>query len=72
MSRTMPMGEAGMAPLTRLLTIKEVQAHTGLSDSSVRRAIRRRRLAVHRIGSVLRVSEADLLAFLKGCRRAAR
>jgi excisionase family DNA binding protein len=45
---------------------------TGLSDSSIRRAIRHRRLAVHRIGSVLRVSEADLMAFLRGCRRAAK
>ena len=27
MSRTMPTGEAGMAPFTRLMTIKEVQAY---------------------------------------------
>jgi excisionase family DNA binding protein len=72
MSRTIAIGEAAIAPVTRLLTIKEVQARTGLSDSSVRRAIRHRRLAVHRIGGVLRVSEADLQAFLQGCRRAAR
>ena len=55
-----------------LLTLKQVGARTGLSLSSIRRAIRDRRVAVHRLGRVLRVSEADLLAFLQGCRRAAR
>ena len=58
-------------PHSPLLTLKQVMARTSLSDS-VRRAIRDRRLAVHRIGHVLRISEADLLAFLKGCRSAAR
>jgi excisionase family DNA binding protein len=72
MSRTIAIGETAIAPLTRLLTIKEVQARTGLSDSSVRRAIRHRRLAVHRLGRVLRVSEADLQAYLTKRRRAAR
>jgi excisionase family DNA binding protein len=55
-----------------LLTLKQIGARTGLSLSSICRAIRDRRLAVHRLGRVLRVSEADLQALLKRCRRAAR
>lgn len=58
--------------LPRLLSLVQVADITGLSSSTLRRHIRLKRLAVHRIGNVLRVAEADLTAWLARQRRAAR
>ena len=73
---SLPMTRTGTpapAPVAvRLLTLAAVAEQTGLSLSTLRRAIRHRRLSVHRIGRCLRVSEADLAAFLGKRRQAAR
>jgi len=45
---------------------------TGFSVSHLRRQIRLRKLAVHRVGRAIRVSEADLAGFLARARRASR
>ena len=58
--------------LPRMLTLAVVSDITGLSASTVRRHIRLKHLAVHRIGGALRVAEADLAAWLARQRRVAR
>jgi len=64
---------AGVAPSAlRLMTLAEVREMTGFSVSHLRRQIRLRKLAVHRVGRSIRVSEADLAAFLAGARRSRR
>jgi excisionase family DNA binding protein len=57
---------------SRLLTLRQVAEITSLSPSTLRRQIRLKRLAVHRIGGALRVAEPDLTAWLARQRRAAR
>ena len=57
---------------SRLLSLAEVAEITALSPSTLRRHIRLKRLAVHRIGRVLRVAEPDLATWLGRQRRAAR
>ncbi len=56
----------------RLLTLAQVGDLTGLSTSTLRRQIKIKRLAVHRVGGALRVSEPDLADWLARHRRAAR
>ena len=56
----------------RLLTVEGVAERTDMSISTIRREIRLRRLAYYRIGRVIRVSEADLEAYLAKRRRNAR
>ena len=64
---------AGPTPAAlRLWTLAEIQDMTGFSVSHLRRQIRLRKLAVHRVGRAIRVSEADLAAFLTRARRASR
>ena len=64
---------AACAPSSpRLLTLAQVCGITALSPSTIRRQIERKRMAVHRIGSMLRISETDLAAWLARHRRAAR
>jgi len=60
------------AALLRLLDLQTAAELTSLSVSSLRRAIRLRRLACHHVGRCVRVSEADLSEFLTRCRRKAR
>jgi excisionase family DNA binding protein len=55
-----------------LLGLKAVADLTSLSVSTIRREIRLRRLPVYRIGRAIRVSEADLEAYLAKRRRNAR
>jgi len=64
-SRTVPA-----ASPARLLTLAEVHDTTGWSVSHLRRQVRLGKLIVHRVGRSVRVSEADLMAFLGGSRRA--
>lgn len=56
----------------RLFTLETVSEITGFSPSTLRRAIRRRNLACIRCGRAIRISEADLTAFLTRHRKAAR
>jgi excisionase family DNA binding protein len=57
----------------QLLTLQQVSETTALSVTTLRRAIRLRRLPAHRVGRrALRISEADLQAWLAGCRSARR
>ena len=70
-----PSGSAApsCAPsLPRMLTLAVVSDITGLSPSTLRRHIRLKRLAVHRIGGALRIAEPDLADWLGRQRRAAR
>lgn len=48
----------------RLLGVVEVAERLALSTKTVRRAITRQELRVHRLGRQIRVSEEDLQAFL--------
>ena len=52
----------------RLYTLPEVGAMTGYSISHLRREIRFGKLAVHRVGRTIRISELDLKTFLQNCR----
>ncbi|KAA2211357.1 helix-turn-helix domain-containing protein [Teichococcus oryzae] len=63
---------ASASALPRLLTLAQVCEITALSPSTLRRQIRLRRLAVLRFGSMLRIAEADLRAWLARQRRPAR
>lgn len=55
---------------TTLLTVLQVAERLQTSQRTIRRAIAAGELAVHRIGSSIRVSEADLAAFLAARRQA--
>ena len=48
----------------RLLTIRAVAEHLGVSDKTVRRHIAAGELSAHRLGRLLHVSQDDLLLFL--------
>ena len=50
--------------LPRLFSINEVAAELDVSPKTVRRWIAAGELPVHRLGRQLRISEADLLAFI--------
>ncbi len=52
-----------------LLTIALAASRLSISESSVRRLIARGRLVAHRFGGCVRVSEADLDAFVARCRK---
>ena len=52
-----------------LLTVREVAERLRASERTVRRAIAAAELAVHRIGRSVRISEADLGAYLAARRQ---
>lgn len=60
----------------RLFDLQTIAELTGLSMPTLRRALREKRpakrLAHHRFGRAIRISEADLEDFLARCRRGAR
>lgn len=58
--------------LPSFLTIAEIVERCRLSDSTIRRLIRRRDIAIHRVGGRVLISEPDLAAFLARVRRGAR
>ncbi len=72
MTRSSPNPAAAATSALRLLTLAEVHDHTGWSVSHLRRQIRLGKLSVHRAGRSIRVSEADLAAFLARARRVRR
>ncbi len=49
---------------TKFYTVTQVAEILGVSTRTVRRWIADRELAVHRFGSALRISEADMRVFL--------
>lgn len=51
-----------------MLSVTDVCDRLGLSESTIRRAIRDKCLASHKFGRVHRVSEADLAAYIANCR----
>jgi excisionase family DNA binding protein len=67
-----PAAPARAPSCPRLLTLAQVAEITGLLLSTLHRQIRRKRLAVYRIGSALRIAETNLAASLARQRRAAR
>jgi excisionase family DNA binding protein len=50
----------------RWLTLRQAAAYCSLSESTLRRACRERRLYAHRLGRLLRFERAHLDAFLTG------
>lgn len=58
-----PMGEL-------LYTVKEIARKGKISEKTARRLIARGDLPSHRIGTQIRISEADWQAFLEGTREA--
>lgn len=54
---------------TILLTVRQVAERLQTSQRTIRRAIATGELAVHRIGSSIRVSDADLAVFLAARRQ---
>jgi excisionase family DNA binding protein len=55
-------------PVAKLLTIEETTQVLNASPRTVRRAIDSGALPVHRIGRLVRISEADLAGFLNANR----
>ncbi len=68
---SLPRSRRG-STLPRLYSIDEVAAELDVSSKTVRRWIAAEGLPVHRLGRQLRISEADLLAFIAQSRVAAR
>ena len=64
--------ESPVPPISRLLTLAEVEALTGLSGATLRRAIRKGHLACLRFGRAIRITEHDYEAFLQRHRAATR
>ncbi len=60
----MPKGASTIRPRDVLLKISEVARRLDVSDKTVRRWIERGELPVHKLGHSIRISEADLSAFL--------
>lgn len=50
------------------LTVKEAAAYLKIGDSTIRDAIRAKRLAVHRYGKAIRIQLSDLIAYDDRCR----
>lgn len=53
----------------RLLTVAGVVDQLAVSERTVRRLISDGELVTHRIGRAVRISEADLAAYVKGARQ---
>ena len=66
-SRTTGTGTPGR-PATKLFTIEEVAETFNVSSRTVRRLIDSGALPVHRLGRIVRISAADLAAFLAATR----
>jgi excisionase family DNA binding protein len=57
------------SPMARFFSVSEVATQLGVSTKTVRRWIEREELHVHHLGRQLRVSDEDLSAFIRQCRR---
>ena len=55
-----------ITPLPRWRTVPEVAEATGLSEWTIRKEIRERRLRARRIGRVLRILDSDLAEWMTG------
>jgi excisionase family DNA binding protein len=60
--------DPALASLARLQDVAGVASRLGVSEKTVRRMIDRAELPAHRVGRLLRVSEADLAEYLSGRR----
>jgi excisionase family DNA binding protein len=70
MTAETPTGQR--ADLPRLLSLTKVAAQLDVSTKTVRRAIKRGELPVHRIGRQARVSDWDLAAYIALRRKSPR
>jgi excisionase family DNA binding protein len=61
---------ADSTPGSRLLSVATVALRLGVSEKTVRRLVHDGRLTSHRVGRLIRISEADLGAFLMRSRTA--
>jgi excisionase family DNA binding protein len=57
-------GTTGVRPLTKLRTISETAELFNTSTRTIRRFIEAGALPVHRLGRSVRISDADIAAFL--------
>jgi excisionase family DNA binding protein len=55
----------------RLLDVCEVAEYLGVTERWVRRSLHERRFPYHKCGSLVRVAESDLVAYLAANRREA-
>jgi excisionase family DNA binding protein len=59
-------------PLSGFLTVQKAANRLGLSVAHLRREIRLGKLPSHRFGRMVRISEADLAAYIQTRRREVR
>lgn len=59
-----PRGRNTAPVLPRLYSVRDVAEAMGVSSKTVRRWIKAGALPVHRLGKQLRISQADLAAFI--------
>jgi excisionase family DNA binding protein len=59
-----PPGSGKASVLPRLFSIAKVATQLDVSQKTVRRLIDQRQLPVCRVGRLMRISEADLIAFI--------
>jgi excisionase family DNA binding protein len=64
MTSRSPATRNTMPPLPRLYSIPQVAEALGVSAKTVQRWIKAGTLPVHRLGKQIRVSQADLAAFI--------
>jgi excisionase family DNA binding protein len=64
------MKVAKSTPVLRLLSVATVATYLDVSTKTVRRLIQDRKLPHHRVGRQIRISEADLAAFVARSRSA--
>jgi excisionase family DNA binding protein len=57
--------------MTRLLSISQAADMLGTSPHFVRRLVAERRITFHKVGRHVRITEADLIAFVASGRREA-
>lgn len=62
----------GETPVTRLLTLKECAARTATTERWWRRCVFERRVAVVRLGRLVRIEEAEVERLLEAAREPAR
>jgi excisionase family DNA binding protein len=58
------MTAAKTLQVTRLLSIRQVAVHLAVSEKTISRLIKDQRIPIHRIRGQVRISEADLAAYL--------
>jgi excisionase family DNA binding protein len=61
----MQSSDAGQAVIPRLFSVADTAQRLGVSARTVRRWIDEGQLPIHRLGRQIRITEADLIAFIR-------